>query len=785
MRQVVARAQFLLRRPVVLGVGACVVVGGSLAVPLPLLGVPGFELSLLLSILIGLLGGVVGAAAGAQERRLLLGRDPRPPGAVRSESPPQAAFLAIAAGALVNLAFVLPPLLVATLFAVASTACDPFEHVGFVPLLPLPSALLASAAGVFCALATRRKVTCVLLYVALVLSSGAATAWPIVFGPQVYAYNHLLGFLPGPLYDEALAVTPAMGWFRAQTLLLTACLWLIVAVLLDLREGRLRRPHLRGGPLVLLAALLVCVFAIEERAPSAGYRMSDGHLTEALGGVRESEHFILVHPRSKPRLELDRMLRDLEFRHAQLSPLLGEGPSRKIRVYLYGSAQEKHALVGAGRTQFAKPWRGELHIHDAPFPHPVLKHELAHVMAAPLGAGPFGVTSRFKLFPVMGIIEGLAVAADDAVDELTLHQWAAGMRQQGLAPDVREILGPRGFYQSAAARAYTVVGSFLRYLADTYGAEKLRALYARGDFEASYGRTLDALASEWERHLESVTVAPSAQAQAFARYRQPSLFARTCAREVATLHARASQQLASDPEAALEGFRRCSDLQPEEPTYQLGQAAALARLQRHPEARALLKGVTEKVQDKPALQAELLLAQADLATEVGDATEAAALLQQVLALETSASVERTARVKRAALASPASGEAVLRYFQGGPDELRLLRLREALEAQPGNSAVAYLLGRRLVQLGEAQRAVPYLTQTLAAAELPDSMARESHRLLAEALYLSGDCDGVRDVSGRLPGLGEVLRRQVSEWVERCDFEQRVFKSPLVPPGRIR
>ena len=37
-------------------------------------------------------------------------------------------------------------------------------------------------------------------------------------------------------------------------------------------------------------------------------------------------------------------------------------------------------LVGAAHTQFAKPWRREIHVNGLSFPHPVIKHELVHAM---------------------------------------------------------------------------------------------------------------------------------------------------------------------------------------------------------------------------------------------------------------------------------------------------------------------------------------------------------------------------------------------------------------------
>src|SRR6185295_8598272 len=241
-------------------------------------------------------------------------------------------------------------------------------------------------------------------------------------------------------------------------------------------------------------------------------------------------------------------------------------------------------------------------------------HELAHVMASPYGSGPFRVTTRYGIWPSMGIVEGLAVAADNPADELSLHQWAAGMRRQKLAPDVREIVRPQGFYLAAPARAYTVAGSFLRYLAETHGPEKLRALYERGDFETAYGRSLDALAAEWEKSLDAMPLDEAQVSQAFARFRQGSLFARPCAREVAVLRGEAAERLGAEPAQALKLYARCAEIQPEEPEFQVGQAMAMARLDRVADAGALLAGLELKLKDQPALQADVMLQHADILT---------------------------------------------------------------------------------------------------------------------------------------------------------------------------
>ena len=782
MRQVLFRARNLLRHPPVRVLAGALALGGSALVFAPLFGVPGLELGLALSISVGLLGGGVGIAAVHLERRLAAQAAPREPGGATPGTPGSAfaVWRALEPALLINLGVLVPPFLAATLYAWLGTRCDPFALVGFYPLLTVPSAGLAATVGVFCGFATRRWGRAVLLYIGLVLVSGVVTSWPIVFGPQVYAFNPFLGHLPGPLYDESIAVSPALLWFRLETLVLAVLVHTLTVLLLDKAELRLRRPHPRPGALGLLGLLLGALVLIEVHGTDLGLRMTDAALKERLGGVRETAHFEFIYPRGLSRQDVDRRVRDLEFRYEQLARFFGEAPTGRIRVWLYRTDAEKQQLVGAGRTQFAKPWRQELHINGRDFPHPTLKHELAHVMAAPAGSGPFRVTTRLGLWPLMGVIEGMAVAADNPVQgDLTLDEWAAGMRRQKLAPDIRKLVGPEGFYQSAPARAYTLVGSFLRHLADTYGTEKLRALYAHADFEGVYGRPLDALATEWETRLDALPLDEATINRAFQRFRTGSLFSRACAREVARLQEGARDYLASEPERALTLYARAAELQPQEPSLRLGQATALERLERPDDAAGVLAALAGQVKGQPALEAEVALAQAGVAARPGHEAEARGFLEAVLKLAPSPEVTRTAQVKLAALDVPARAPAIQAYFRESQEELRLLRLSLALGTLPGDPYLHYLLGRRLLQVDAPVEALPNLSRALDS-PLPEALRREALKLKVQAAYLAGDCGAVRHEVGLLPDLGPAFRATTSEWAERCDFEARVFGGPLVP-----
>jgi tetratricopeptide (TPR) repeat protein len=368
--------------------------------------------------------------------------------------------------------------------------------------------------------------------------------------------------------------------------------------------------------------------------------------------------------------------------------------------------------------------------------------------------------------------------------ELTLHQWAAGMRRQQLAPDLRKLVGPEGFYQSAPSRAYTVAGSFLRYLADTYGTQKLRALYAHADFDAAYGRPLDALATEWEQHLDALPLDEATVSRAFQRFRTGSLFARACAREVARLQENARDSLVSDPQEALTLYQRAATLQPEEPSFLMGQARALEALERPEDADKVLAEVAEKVKDKASMAAEVAMARADMALKLDQPTQARAYLEAVLSLASSPEVTRTAHVKLAALDSPSRRTPIVAYFRSTREELRMVLLARALEADPKDPYLHYLLARRLHGAGAPGLALEHFGRALQG-ELPEAIRREALRLLVESSYLAGDCGAVRHEVGALPDYGPAFKALATEWVARCEFEDATYRGPLVPRQAFR
>lgn len=664
---------------------------------LPLLSAPGYELSAVLTLLLGLPG--LGLCVAA------------------SRALPRSTAAAFALALWLTLA-TLPALAFA---AWRAAPCDPFFNWAFAPVLLLPTALLSAALGGFLGRHTRRWWTSTLAVLGAILVSALSTCWPIVFGPQVFAFNHLGGYLPGPLYDEELSVTPALLWFRLGTVLL--------ALAFASRRW----------------SLTVVFLLVELNGTRLGFRMNDDALAAVLGGRRETPQFILFYPRGFERAEVDRIVGDLSFRVHQNTEFFGGTPAQ-VRVWWYPSAEEKQRLVGAAHTQFAKPWRHEIHVNALGFPHPVIKHELVHAMAAPWGGTPFGVPLS------VGVVEGLAVAADNPFDELTLHEWAAAMKKKALLPDVAALMSAQGFYGAPPSRAYATAGSFLRYLAETRGKDRLRDLYRDADFQRAYGEPLEKLAADYVTFLDAVPLEPNAVALVFARFHRGSLFDRPCAREVNALAERARELLGTNSAEAQTLIARCRALQPDEPAHVLMHANALRRGGDLAAAAAVLDSELSRLEKEPSPWADAALARVDLAVEQHDLPRARELLTKLLAADAAPAIDRTAHVRLEGLELPA----INRYFRKPDDAAVLLALAQAGDALP----VHYLLGRRLQQLGDAKAALPHLQLVLNQSP-PRSLERETRRLAIEAAYATGNCALLNALAQGAP--------RYRDWVDRCAF----------------
>ena len=785
-------------------VGVALLASGFALAGLPLLEAPGWELATALALLAAAAGGPAGIAAARRElRRAAPGEAPDRPApsplraAARSAAAVAGAQAALAAGAAARTALLTP--------------CSATAGLAFLPVLALPSAVLAASLGTLAGLAAGgRRLRAGLLYAglaALSLGTSLLEAWR---GPAAYVLDPLLGTWPGPIYDEALSVDRRLFLSRLETLAWAAAA-VAAAALLARRRARPPAPGAAAGrlpaPALALLLSLCAVGGLRLAAAATGDRATHGRIARALGGRIEGARCDLRYPSEKARAEAERLWRGCELDAAEIAGALGLPDPPRVRVWLYRSADEKRRLTGAGRTDFTKPWLREVHVLDAPGGPASLRHELVHALAGPVAGGPLGVPARAGIWVNAGLVEGLAVALDLPRGEWTAHEQARAMRDLGLLPPASRLVEPAGFLAAPPARAYAASGSLLRFLLERHGPAPVRRAYGGAPFAEAFGRPLPALEADWLAFLDGIPVPPELAAEAEARFRPGGLLARRCAREVAGLEARARALLGTGrgPEAAALWRRAAAlsadpaDLRAAGDALRASDPAAAERTWAEALA-ALGPGAS-----RPALRAALLDAIGDARWRSGEEAAAAARWREALLLRPGGFQSRLLQAKLAAAADPALAPAA-EWLAGGagggapgttPSALVAPSplgggpsASGALPSPPGGPAAgvppalarlsaldhplaAYLAGRAAAARGDPRAAAERLERALLG-ELPGPAFRvEALRVLGEARCASGDLAGALAAFAELARTSprEAERERALAAARRCEAER--------------
>ncbi len=300
----------------------------------------------------------------------------------------------------------------------------------------------------------------------------------------------------------------------------------------------------------------------------------------------------------------------------------------------------------------------------------------------------------------------LAEAVSPSRGDFDLDTQARVLEELGLAPDLRQILGARGFWAAAPARAYTVAGSFVRFLINRYGNEKIKAVYASGDFAAVYGKELDALIAEWELMIAALPVAPESLDHGRARFAMPSIFARECGHEMATLRATARR---APPGEAVAIYRRIAELERHSTASKTELALGLLRAQADEELLALSAELLADDELSAADRYRLRQARAELFWQKDEPHLARVELLADPRSGSSTAARRLEWVRLWALEEPlTTGHAVRDFLTRGPSTKSIVALLEAYAKTPKDKTLPYLIGRHLAQNDACKEASRYL-----------------------------------------------------------------------------
>ena len=740
--------------------GALVVGLGSLAIGfLPLFGSPGYEQSLAAGLLVPSTTAITAAMVA---RRGSVDTRPSPLGA-------------LGRGALLGVVYAGLAYAAALVHGLLSGFCGLADGTLYYLLTAAAGAVLGGGWGVVAGELTlaRSRQLAVVLALAAPLANALTSVLRFFTSPIIFAFDPFVGFFSGTLYDTVIDADAQLLTYRAGSLATLGCAFFFASLLTRDERGRavFRRSatgSFAGRSRFALGAVCLLVsLGITSAGSTLGHWQTASTIKATLGGHRDGARCTVIYPAGVRDEDAELLVRDCEDDLAADEATLGmtpdQGPAR-VTAYFFKDAGEKRRLMGAADTYIAKPWRQEVYLQLAAYPHPVLGHELAHVVSGSFGRGPFRIAGAFGgLWPNPGMIEGVAVATAPDDDELTDAEWARAMLDLGILPPLRRIFS-FGFLGESSAKSYTIAGAFVRFLLDTRGPDKVRAWYGGATPEEAFGGSLNALDGEFRASLAGYKMSPAALDFARAKFARPSVFGRICPHEIDATrkHADACRDGAEYTRAA-DLYR---DVLARDPHDWAAKQSLGALEQRFVEGSAGAEGtrtLAELAVDPAAPVSWRERAGESVADQLwleGPTRDAAAAMYRDLAERAQDEDRgRTLDVKALAAADP-SLTAVRDFLVGTPDRVAdplvaLPRLGARARTEPRSLLVEYLLAKNLIAHGRFDDAAPLFEETRSAAPsaprvaLPDRVRRESFRERAVAACV------VRDSAAKKRLLAEV------------------------------
>lgn len=503
---------------------------------LPLLGGPRYEAALVAGLLGPAWTGIV-TGLSLQGRLSQMRKLSRQDGLRRAMSGSHLFGQALMSGGL----HALVPVIVAAIHGWLRGFCEP--TLGFTLLLLGPGigCVLGGLLGLGVALGSHRIcrrapspwwISTVPL---CIFVSAAGCVWQFYASPGVRLLDSFAGYFAGPVYDPVEYRLGELWNFRSVALLIVSGTGVLCSVgsasvqkrvVWRWREQSPRTTWVGRclGSLLLISALLLLMFA-----DRFGWSSSEQALRLHLSRVVQEGPCAVYFPAEVSEASARTVAWECQGHLAQHASYFATELPSEVTVYLFASTVQKKELMGAGVTNVAKPWRYEVYVSDQGFPHPILGHELAHVVTAAFGRGPFrvaGMLGGWVMDP--GRVEGFAEAA--ALRESspgTLREWAAAMKLAHRLPPLEQLF-QLSFFGTSAARSYTASGAFVDFVRRSHGPETLKAWYGGGDLTKLTAQSWATMERRWHAELDSTKVPGVVAEMATPRFSRPGVFEQRC-----------------------------------------------------------------------------------------------------------------------------------------------------------------------------------------------------------------------------------------------------------------
>ncbi len=670
----------------------------------------------------------------------------------------------------VNLMLLIFPLGVGLVNSILKSDCYIEEGLIFYGLIPVVTIFFSSSLGLL--LGTIFPKRGFFLGSLALISTIFFSLWKLYSDPPIFSYNPVFGFFPGPLYDEAIPITSTLVIYRLIVVLWGFLFLAILRLIRSIKYNTLRAVDILAV-LILISALVLSLL----NNGRLGIEYTRDFITRNfLTASVQTEHFAIYYTPGTPEAERIALIAgDHEWRYHQLKEFLKTSSNNsvspkpslwnvatapKIRSYIYPDTETRKKLIGAGETTIANPIHREIHLVYDSFPNQVLKHELTHVMSSEFGM------KVLRMSPKVGLIEGLAVAADWGADEFTPHEWSKAMIKAKTSLDIKEIVGI-GFWHAPPQKSYMLMGSFVRYLIDTYGIEKFKTVYRTGNFSI-YGKSLDDLISEWKTFLDGIPLPENALILADYRFSEPSIFQAVCPRKVAFLR---KNGLKAFKNGSLYGaekhFVEALNFDKTDPVLR----QSLAYTYYYENAYTKLMNIVNGAQPLLGVDKNILEnLRGNVLWQSGK--DAKSVFESLLTKPIPDDIKREIDIKLSAISYGGEIEKRVREYFGTMDKLnQVVTLEEVIRIFPGYSPAYYLAGRIFFAKADYKRAAFFLHKSESLGLPSENLEKENSRILGTSLFAVGDYEGAIKRFERIVNTSsdKALKDYALDFMDRCKW----------------
>lgn len=673
------------------------------------------------------------------------------------------------------------PVVVLALSSLRIRQCTPGEGLTFMVLGPGLGCALAACVGVWVAAVAKRPRLAPWIAAAVPVGAALLGLWAFYATPTVYVFGAFAGYFPGAIYDDLVQIPTRYLTHRAAILIAVVALGVLFDALWDPSSGSLdvrRRGRSHLGPLLVSVGMLGIVAASYWHGDELGHWVSKSHLIERLGKTERGRHCIVHMPRETQPEEAARLVDDCDFHVERIRSLVGLGSSEPVTAYFFRSDGEKKDLIGVGRTLIAKPWRREVYLQMAGWPHPMLGHEVVHAVLGEAGRAPFDVAANWGgLIPNPGLVEGAAAAlAWDVRDDLDPDQWSRIMLDREELPAARAVMSVR-FSALPARRAYMAAGSLVRFLIATRGMNAFLSAYRTGRVD-----DLEALEAQWHLYLQEVPVTPVERGVAEVALAQPSIFSAVCPHALARLRADLSADAAARDDARMiETCEAILDIEENEAQARAALVGALARTGRKEEALAELDTLRTAASAPKPLVAAALEVYADASWAIGNLDEAARLYDELLTMPRTDDRARQSEVKRLGLeGNEAQRDLIFQMLIDRASSPVVVHLAHELTEARRDGLGQYLQARQLMGLDRFVLALPLIREARRLGLPTARLERELTRMLGVTTFALGQYTESAAAWAEHGRLSRAAHAEAARWLERIELTETGTLNPKLP-----